>query len=69
LFAGIFLFGGRLAFQPGQRGRRRFLSFAGIAVGIVGSVNADTRHWYKARNLLARADPTWLSRLRRVRKA
>ena len=33
LFAGIFLFGGRLAFRPGQRGRRRFLSFAaGISV-------------------------------------
>ena len=33
LFAAIFLFGGRLAYRPGQRGRRRFLSFAaGIAV-------------------------------------
>ena len=33
LFAGIFLFGGRLAYRPGQRGRRRFLSFAaGISV-------------------------------------
>ncbi len=33
LFAAIFLFGGRLAFRPGQPGRRRFLSFAaGIAV-------------------------------------
>jgi threonine dehydrogenase-like Zn-dependent dehydrogenase len=29
----------------------------------VGSVNANKRHWYKAGNLLARADRTWLSRL------
>lgn len=26
---------------------------------IVGSVNANKRHWYKAGNLLARADRTW----------
>ena len=33
LFAAIFLFGGRVAYRPGQRGYRRFLSFAaGIAV-------------------------------------
>jgi len=33
LFAVIFLFGGRAAYRPGQRGRRRFLSFAaGISV-------------------------------------
>ena len=33
LFAAIFLFGGRVAYRPGQRGRRRFLSFAaGISV-------------------------------------
>jgi glucose 1-dehydrogenase len=30
---------------------------------IVGSVNANKRHWYKAGNLLARADRDWLSRL------
>jgi len=30
---------------------------------IVGSVNANKRHWYKAGNLLARADRAWLSRL------
>lgn len=30
---------------------------------IVGSVNANKRHWYKAGNLLARADRTWLTRL------
>lgn len=34
LFGAIFLFGGRLAYRPGQSGRRRFLSFAaGISVG------------------------------------
>ncbi|MCJ7501114.1 hypothetical protein MUP29_12765 [bacterium] len=34
LFVAIFLFGGRAAYRPGQRGRRRFLSFAaGISVG------------------------------------
>jgi len=34
LFAAIFLFGGRVAYRPGQKGRRRFLSFAaGISVG------------------------------------
>ncbi len=33
LFAAIFLFGGRAAYRPGQKGRRRFLSFAvGISV-------------------------------------
>jgi glucose 1-dehydrogenase len=30
---------------------------------IVGSVNANKRHWYKAAQLLARADRAWLSRL------
>jgi hypothetical protein len=36
LFAAIFLFGGRASYQPGQRGRRRFLSFAaGISVAYV----------------------------------
>jgi threonine dehydrogenase-like Zn-dependent dehydrogenase len=30
---------------------------------LVGSVNANKRHWYKASEVLARADPTWLSRL------
>jgi len=36
LFAAIFLFGGRLAYRPGQRKYRRFLSFAaGIAVAYV----------------------------------
>ena len=30
---------------------------------IVGSVNANKRHWYRAGNILARADRNWLSRL------
>ena len=36
LFATIFLFGGRLAYRPGQKNRHRFLSFAaGIAAGLL----------------------------------
>jgi threonine dehydrogenase-like Zn-dependent dehydrogenase len=30
---------------------------------IVGSVNANKRHWYKAGESLARADRSWLARL------
>jgi threonine dehydrogenase-like Zn-dependent dehydrogenase len=30
---------------------------------VVGSVNANKRHWYKAGEALARADPSWLTRL------
>ena len=30
---------------------------------IVGSVNANKRHWFKAGEVLARADRSWLSRL------
>jgi glucose 1-dehydrogenase len=30
---------------------------------IVGSVNANKRHWYKAGEFLARADRSWLARL------
>jgi glucose 1-dehydrogenase len=30
---------------------------------IVGSVNANKRHWYKAGQALAKADPSWLARL------
>ena len=30
---------------------------------IVGSVNANKRHWYKAGQALAHADTTWLARL------
>ncbi len=37
---------------------------------VVGSVNANKRHWYKAEKALARADRAWLGRLltRRERK-
>jgi threonine dehydrogenase-like Zn-dependent dehydrogenase len=30
---------------------------------VVGSVNANKRHWYKAGEALARADTSWLRRL------
>ena len=30
---------------------------------VVGSVNANKRHWYKATQVLARTDPAWLARL------
>ena len=30
---------------------------------VVGSVNANKRHWYKAGEVLARADRSWLKRL------
>jgi threonine dehydrogenase-like Zn-dependent dehydrogenase len=30
---------------------------------VVGSVNANKRHWYKAGEALARADRAWLERL------
>jgi glucose 1-dehydrogenase len=30
---------------------------------IIGSVNANKRHWYKASEALARTDPSWLNRL------
>jgi threonine dehydrogenase-like Zn-dependent dehydrogenase len=30
---------------------------------VIGSVNANKRHWYKAAEALARADRSWLSRL------
>jgi threonine dehydrogenase-like Zn-dependent dehydrogenase len=30
---------------------------------VVGSVNANKRHWYKAGEALARADRTWLAHL------
>jgi threonine dehydrogenase-like Zn-dependent dehydrogenase len=30
---------------------------------LVGSVNANKRHWYKANQRLTRLDPKWLSRL------
>jgi threonine dehydrogenase-like Zn-dependent dehydrogenase len=30
---------------------------------VIGSVNANKRHWYKAAEALARADRSWLARL------
>ena len=30
---------------------------------LVGSVNANKRHWYRATQVLAQADPAWLARL------
>ena len=30
---------------------------------VVGSVNANKRHWHKAAQVLARADRAWLARL------
>jgi hypothetical protein len=30
---------------------------------VIGSVNANKRHWYKAERALARADREWLARL------
>ena len=30
---------------------------------VVGSVNANKRYWYRAGQVLARADPAWLARL------
>jgi threonine dehydrogenase-like Zn-dependent dehydrogenase len=54
----------------GSGGRTTGLSTADVAAEmvlrnnvIVGSVNANKRHWYKAGQVLARADRAWLSRL------
>jgi threonine dehydrogenase-like Zn-dependent dehydrogenase len=30
---------------------------------VIGSVNANKRHWYRAAEALSRADRAWLSRL------
>ena len=56
-----------------RRGRRRpptGPATADVAAGVVlrnnvvvGSVNANKRHWYKAGEALARADRAWLARL------
>lgn len=60
----------------GSGGRTIGLSTADVAAEVVlqnnvvvGSVNANKRHWYKAAEALARADRSWLARLitRRVR--
>ena len=54
----------------GSGGRTNQFSTADVAATmvlrnnvIVGSVNANKRHWYKAGQALARADRQWLSRL------
>jgi threonine dehydrogenase-like Zn-dependent dehydrogenase len=54
----------------GTGGRTTGLSTADVAATIVlqnnvivGSVNANKRHWYRAGQELARADPAWLARL------
>ena len=54
----------------GSGGRTTGLSTADVASEVVlqnkvvvGSVNANKRHWYKAGEALARADREWLSRL------
>ena len=60
----------RLPDRRRTRRRRTAAACADIAAAavlknnvIVGSVNANKRHWYKAGNLLARADRNWLARL------
>lgn len=54
----------------GSGGRTVGLSTADVASNVVlhnnvvvGSVNANKRHWYKAGQVLARADRQWLNRL------
>jgi threonine dehydrogenase-like Zn-dependent dehydrogenase len=54
----------------GSGGRTVGLATADVASNVVlrnnvvvGSVNANKRHWYKAGQVLARADPSWLARL------
>ena len=54
----------------GSGGRSTGLSTADMATEmvlgnniVVGSVNANKRHWYKAGEALARADRSWLARL------
>jgi glucose 1-dehydrogenase len=54
----------------GSGGRTTGFSTADVAATmvlrnnvIVGSVNANKRHWYKAAQMLARADRAWLARL------
>src|SRR5207344_2606972 len=54
----------------GSGGRTVGLATADVASNVVlrnnvvvGSVNANKRHWYKAGEVLARADRSWLARL------
>jgi threonine dehydrogenase-like Zn-dependent dehydrogenase len=54
----------------GSGGRTVGLNTADVASSVVlrnnvvvGSVNANKRHWYRAGQVLAKADPAWLARL------
>jgi glucose 1-dehydrogenase len=54
----------------GSGGRTTGFSTADVAAAmvlqnnvVIGSVNANKRHWYKAGQVLARADRAWLARL------
>jgi threonine dehydrogenase-like Zn-dependent dehydrogenase len=54
----------------GTGGRTVGLSVADVGANVVlrnnvvvGSVNANKRHWYRAGQVLANADPAWLARL------
>jgi threonine dehydrogenase-like Zn-dependent dehydrogenase len=54
----------------GSGGRTVGLNTADVATNvvlhnnvIVGSVNANRRHWYRASRVLSHADPAWLARL------
>ncbi len=54
----------------GSGGRPTSASLADVAASavlqnnvVIGSVNANKRHWYKASEVLARADRQWLGRL------
>lgn len=60
----------------GSGGRTTGLATADVATEmvlrnnvIIGSVNANKRHWYKAGEVLSRADRSWLSRLITRREA
>jgi threonine dehydrogenase-like Zn-dependent dehydrogenase len=54
----------------GSGGRTVGLAAADVASNVVlrnnvvvGSVNANKRHWYKAGEVLTRADPLWLAQM------
>jgi len=60
----------------GSGGRTVGLNTADVATNVVlrnnvvvGSVNANKRHWYRAGQVLAKADPPWLARLVTRREA
>lgn len=53
--------------QGGETGKKAVADVAAAAVlknvVVVGSVNANKKHWHRAGEVLARADRAWLSRL------